>query len=232
VKLLDQIKSGYFLDPIDTPGNWHQSFTYRLIHTQSTRTAALSDGGSTGSLDDRFDFILSSQSILDEGGIDYVEGSYSAYGNDGEHFNVAIINQPWPISQQMSFDLHDVSDHLPVVAEFDFGVISDVEADQNLPSDFVLYQNYPNPFNPNTKIKFTIPTPLSPPFNKGGKTGGVVTLKVYDVLGNEIATIVDEQIQAGAYSVEFDARNITSGVYFYRLTAGDYSYSKKMTFLK
>lgn len=233
VKLLDQIKTGYFLDPIDTPGNWHQSFTYRLIHTQSTRTAPLSDGGSTGGLDDRFDFILSSQSIIDEGGIDYVDGSYSAYGNDGEHFNVAIINQPWPISQQMSFDLHDVSDHLPVVAEFDFGVVSDVEADQNLPSDYVLYQNYPNPFNPTTKIRYSVPS-------VGAYRNTPVQLKVYDILGNEIATLVNEEKPAGSYEVEFSrglihqsaGGGLTSGVYFYRLTAGDYSYSKKMTILK
>ena len=69
-RLLVQNGTGYFLDPIDTPGNWHQSFTYRHIHTQSTRLQDLGDGGSTGGLDDRFDFILSSQSILDQGGID------------------------------------------------------------------------------------------------------------------------------------------------------------------
>ena len=114
-KLLVQDGTGNFLDPIDFPGSWHESFTYRHIHTQSTRTVNLPDGGSSGGLDDRFDFILSSQSIIDQGGIDYVEDSYWAYGNDGKHFNVAIIISPYPISQQMAFDLHDVSDHLPVV---------------------------------------------------------------------------------------------------------------------
>jgi endonuclease/exonuclease/phosphatase family metal-dependent hydrolase len=232
-ELLVQDGTGYFLDPIDTPGDWHDSFTYRFVHTQSTRFPDIGDGGSSGGLDDRFDFILSSQSIMDEGGIDYIEDSYWAYGNDGNHFNTSIHDPPNDtVSTPIAIDLYLASDHLPVIAEFDFGVISDVEADQNLPSDYVLYQNYPNPFNPSTKIKFTIPIPLNPPFNKGGKTGEFVTLKVYDVLGKEIAILVNEEKPAGSYEVEFSGKELSSGVYFYRLTAGDYSYSKKMTFLK
>jgi len=223
-ELLVQDGSGYFLDPINTPGNWHVSFTYRNIHTQSTRTAPLTDGGSTGGLDDRFDFILSSQSILNKGGIDYVQGSYWAYGNDGEHFNVAIINQPWPISQQMAFDLHDAADHLPVIAEFDFGVVSDVEDEQKLLSKFTLYQNYPNPFNPSTKIRFQI------------SEFGFVSLKIFDVLGNEVATLVNEQMQVGTYSVDFGAQTaagvLSSGIYFYRLTSGNFSAYKKLIILK
>ena len=99
-----------------------------------------------------------------------------------------------------------------------------------IPAQFMLFQNYPNPFNPSTKIKFRIP--LSPPLLKGeSEAGGFITLKVYDVLGNEVVILLNEEKQAGEYEVEFsaiggsvsggDAYNLTSGVYFYQLKAID-----------
>jgi len=96
---------------------------------------------------------------------------------------------------------------------------------------FSLEQNYPNPFNPTTKIKFTIPVTLSE------VEGSLVTLKVYDILGNEIATLVNEEKPAGSYEVEFSSqsskvRNLTSGIYFYRLQAGNFIQTKKMVLLR
>ena len=220
-ELLVQDGTGYFLDPLNEPGNWHNNSGFTDILTQSTRLTDIGDGGSFGGLDDRFDFILSSQSIIDKGGIDYVDGSYWAYGNDGNHFNQSIHDPPNDsVSTPIAIDLYLASDHLPVVAEFDFGVVSDVEDEQNLPKDFVLYQNYPNPFNPSTKIRFRI------------LEFGFVSLKVYDVLGNEIATLVNEAKPAGSYEVEFSGIGLSTGVYFYRLTAADYSASKKLILLK
>jgi len=90
----------------------------------------------------------------------------------------------------------------------------------SIPSSFVLFQNYPNPFNPTTTIKYRIPE-LS-----------FVTLKVYDVLGNEIATFVNEEKSVGSYNVEFNATEIPSGIYFYRLQAGSFVETKKMLLLK
>ncbi len=219
-RLLLQDGTGYFLDPIDFPGSWHESFTYRHIHTQSTRTANLGDGGSTGGLDDRFDFILSSQSIIDQGGIDYVEDSYWAYGNDGEHFNVAIIDTPYAISLEIAFALHDVSDHLPVVAEFDFGVVSGVEDELMQPDDFILFQNYPNPFNPTTKIQYAV------------SNRQFISLNVYDVLGNEIAILVNEEKSSGTYEVEWNASGLSSGLYFYQLQSVGILETKKMLLIK
>lgn len=98
-------------------------------------------------------------------------------------------------------------------------------------NNFILYQNYPNPFNPSTKIKFKIP--LSPPLLKGeSKAGGFVTLKVYDILGKEIATLVNEEKPAGEYEVEFNATNRPSRIYFYQLSVGSFVESKKMVLLK
>jgi photosystem II stability/assembly factor-like uncharacterized protein len=103
-----------------------------------------------------------------------------------------------------------------------------------LPIGFMLYQNYPNPFNPTTKIKFSIPTsPLTPsPYQGEGHRERWVTLKVYDILGNEIATIFNEEKPAGNYEVEFDGSNLSSGIYFYVLNAGGQSFSKKMCLIK
>jgi len=87
-------------------------------------------------------------------------------------------------------------------------------------SDFYLQQNYPNPFNPNTIIKYQIPE-LS-----------FVTLQVYDVLGNEIETLVNEETPTGSYEIEFDATSLPSGVYFYRLQAGSFVETKKTVLMK
>jgi hypothetical protein len=99
-----------------------------------------------------------------------------------------------------------------------------------IPEKYSLYQNYPNPFNPVTKIKFEIPSGLSFPNSSIGNPQ--VLLKVYDILGKEIATLVNEKLNPGTYEVEFNGANLPSGVYFYRLIAGDYAAVKKMLLLK
>ena len=88
------------------------------------------------------------------------------------------------------------------------------------PKEFVLYQNYPNPFNPSTVISYQLPV------------NGNVTLKVYDVLGNEIVALVNEEKSAGEYEVEFDASSIASGMYLYKLQAGTFIQIKKMILAK
>jgi hypothetical protein len=98
------------------------------------------------------------------------------------------------------------------------------------PKEFVLYQNYPNPFNPTTKIKYEIPITDNP--LPGGARGGSVTLKVYDILGNEVTTLVNEEKQPGVYEVEFDAAALASGMYLYKLQAGSFSSIKKMVLLR
>jgi hypothetical protein len=89
-----------------------------------------------------------------------------------------------------------------------------------IPTKFSLTQNYPNPFNPSTKIRYSVPE-LS-----------FVTLKVYDVLGSEVITLVNEEKLIGSYEVEWNATALPSGIYFYRLNAGNYIETKKMILLK
>ena len=95
------------------------------------------------------------------------------------------------------------------------------------PDRFYLYQNSPNPFNPSTIIKYTIPN-----VTLSGVEGSLVTLKVYDVLGNEVATLVNEEKPVGTYELKWDAANLPSGVYFYQLKAGEFIQTKKMLLLK
>jgi parallel beta-helix repeat protein len=102
---------------------------------------------------------------------------------------------------------------------YEYSSSSSVQSD-DIVKDFQLYQNYPNPFNPVTSIKYTI---------------GIrqfISLKVYDILGNEIATFVNEEKSAGEYEVEFNASNLPSGIYFYQLKVGNFIDTKKMILLK
>jgi hypothetical protein len=96
---------------------------------------------------------------------------------------------------------------------------------EDFPTKCDLEQNYPNPFNPSTKIKFSIPSNIESRMSK-------ITLKVYDVLGNEVATLVNEEKPAGTYEVEFKASSLASGIYFYQLKANDFVSTKKMILLK
>ena len=100
-----------------------------------------------------------------------------------------------------------------------------------IPEEFILYQNFPNPFNPTTKIKFTVPSVTLSEVERS-----LVTLKVYDVLGNEIATLINEEKSAGEYEVEFIPSSInqhpSSGIYFYQLRAGSFVLTKKMILIK
>jgi hypothetical protein len=95
---------------------------------------------------------------------------------------------------------------------------------------FSLSQNYPNPFNPVTKMKYTIPQTVNP--LQVGARGGLVTLKVYDIIGNEVVTLVNEEKPAGEYEVEFNGITLPSGIYFYQLKVGTFVETKKMILLK
>ncbi len=102
------------------------------------------------------------------------------------------------------------------------------ESDANL-MEYSLFQNYPNPFNPTTKIKFTIPSVIS----SGEKRSQTVSLKIFDILGNEVAILVNEEKEPGTYEVEFSGvASQASGVYFYQLRAGSFIQTNKMVFLK
>jgi hypothetical protein len=95
-----------------------------------------------------------------------------------------------------------------------------IEIEVGIPSQYSLEQNYPNPFNPSTTISYSL------------KEKGLVTLKVFDILGNEVSSVVNAEQQAGNYKVEFNASSFASGIYFYSLKAGEFLSTKKMILLK
>jgi len=99
--------------------------------------------------------------------------------------------------------------------------IVNVESQNNIvPEYFALHQNYPNPFNPTTKIKYSVPQSSN------------VVIKVFDVLGKEITTLVNEEKSVGTYELNWYAGNLPSGIYFYQLNAGSFVETKKMILLK
>ncbi|NTV89597.1 MAG: T9SS type A sorting domain-containing protein [Clostridiales bacterium] len=100
------------------------------------------------------------------------------------------------------------------------GILLSIDDNPLLISEFKLEQNYPNPFNPATTIKYSIAQP------------GNVTLKVYDILGSEVATLINEEKPAGVYEVEFEASTFSSGIYFYKIQAGSFVETKKMILMK
>ena len=90
----------------------------------------------------------------------------------------------------------------------------------NIPTEYKLEQNYPNPFNPSTEIKYQLPQ------------DGYVKIEVFDILGNSITTLVDQDMQAGYHSVTWNASNLASGIYFYRIQSGTFTAIKKLMLMK
>jgi hypothetical protein len=105
-------------------------------------------------------------------------------------------------------------------AQNKYNTVLSVDKISELPTGYSLEQNYPNPFNPNTKIQFSI------------NESQPVTLKVFDVLGNEVATLVNQELTAGTYQYDFDASNLSSGVYYYKLQAGNFTETRKMILVR
>ena len=131
--------------------------------------------------------------------------------------NIFYFESVYMFNSQKGFVVGDSG----VILTTSNGGVTEVKDIQSIePNKFELYQNYPNPFNPTTKIGFRI------------SDFGLVTLKVYDMLGKRVATLINEVKSAGEYNVEFNGSNLSSGIYFYRLQAGRFSETKKLILLK
>lgn len=136
--------------------------------------------------------------------------NYSFLSKEGAQVNVNAVDANPPSSGMISVDGTTYYD----------GLTTSVEQISELPNDYTLSQNYPNPFNPSTNIEYSIPE------------ASFVELTVYDVLGNEVATLVNEQHVAGVYRADFSGSNLASGLYIARITAGNFTSSIKMTLMK
>jgi hypothetical protein len=162
----------------------------------------------------------------------FIEGNY-AYLNNYKQLRVVDISSPEQMKLVGYYPIPTtgtgiyVKDQVAYVTCQDNGLylikfdnVSGVENNNTLVKDFTLSQNYPNPFNPSTSISYNIPNPA------------FVSLKVYDMLGKEVAVLVNEEKPAGTYNVEFNAKNLASGIYFYKMQAGNFTITKKLTLLK
>lgn len=159
---------------------------------------------------------------------DYTTGRIWSLGWDGINppENTELFDTPYGVvsfaednSKNLYF-IHFAATAGKVYKIIDSTVTSADPVTQSSPSEFIMYQNYPNPFNPVTHLEFGI------------SNLEFVTLKIYDVLGNEIKTLVNEIKSPGVYNVEFDGNNLPSGIYLYKMTAGDFSEVRKMILMK
>jgi hypothetical protein len=135
-------------------------------------------------------------------------------------FDTQILrNATYQVSLMIHNDVLDQTLELPVVLDVNLDA-DDPGPDAVLVTEYALYQNYPNPFNPSTTIHYDL------------KNSGLTKLAVYNIVGQQVAELLNEVQQAGSHSVHFDAADLTSGVYFYRLTSGDFSKTSKMVLMK
>jgi hypothetical protein len=144
-------------------------------------------------------------------GTGFYVGGYSGFGLSGKMDEFRVIRRaytPAEVAATWNSDLGGC------------GLVGITQNNNQTPENFSLSQNYPNPFNPVTNIKFAIPST------------GFVKLVVFDVLGREVASLVNEEMTAGNYTVDFDASSLSSGVYFYRIDAGNFTQTKKMLLVK
>jgi hypothetical protein len=144
-------------------------------------------------------------------GADTINGGSSPLDNEGGfgvNHSMILSDQPSGISLWYEF------------GNFDPGTPNNVDEIGGVPMVYDLGQNYPNPFNPSTKIKFSIPE------------AGIVTLRVFNLLGEEVALLLNSEKNAGTYEATFDASKLSSGIYFYTLESKNFTSTKKMVLLK
>ena len=301
---------GRCFDPINRTGDWYLNQTFADIHTQSTRTTEFGGGGD-GGMNERADMIMVSSAVIDGIVYDYLDGTYTTFGNDAQHFTSNInddINQSVPDS--VADALYYASDHVPVYLDFTVsGMFVPVELsnfkamhngnnvnltwatatesdnygfyierknssnswqqigfapghgttatphnysyiDENMksgdyfyrlkqvdfdgqfthseivhvaietPDNFTLEQNYPNPFNSSTIINFKSPKKSN------------VKITLYNMLGKEILILTNKEYEPGSHKLEFNAANLKSGLYFYKLETSEFWDMKKFMFLK
>ena len=146
--------------------------------------------------------------------VGFVQGSGNANSSKSYSFTDAT-----PPSGMVQYRLKQIDND----GKYNYSDI--VEVNVETPTQFALEQNYPNPFNPTTTIKYSVPKIIN-------HKSSIINLKIYDILGNEVATLVNENKAPGNYEVNFDGSNLSSGVYFYRLETGSFTSVKKLMLIK
>jgi hypothetical protein len=192
-------------DPISSPGSWNNNSSFASIHTQSTRSNSIGDGGASGGMDDRFDFIFFNNHLQTGAqGLTYIPGSYKAVGNDGNHFNQSINSGANSSAPNNVIDaLYYMSDHLPVVLKVSIPINVGVEK--------IVNQNEWKGFFAKEHFNFR-----STNFEKK------LVFYVYDVLGK----IVQKKTTFNTNTVKLEIKQLNQGIYFVKVVSG----SKQETF--
>ncbi len=200
--LLRSAGPGQLFDPINREGNWHVNASFADVHTQSPRTTQFG-GGANGGLDDRFDFILANDDMLDGQGLDMLTDTYTAFGNDGQHFNIALTDPPanGVVSAAVASAIHDASDHLPVFV--DLAYTDGLAA--GTPAATLRLDAYPNPFNPATRLSFSLPA------------AGRTTVAIFDIHGRHVDTLIDAEQAEGTVTLDWRPEHLPGGVYLAQL---------------
>ena len=133
----------------------------------------------------------------------------------------SVGNTLWPVWMDNSSGIYQIW-----TCPLDLTALSVQQTDKSVPEELTLRQNYPNPFNPSTTIKFQIAPAVD------GSNSSLVTLKVFNMLGEEVATLAEEFLEPGTYSTSFSGDGLASGLYFYRLQHGGSVVTRKMVLMK
>ena len=191
------------VDPINSPGHWNSNASFVNIHSQSTRTVSFG-GGSTGGMDDRFDFIFMSPDLTSFGNdAKYITGTYRSVGQDGLHYNTSLVATPWNMSEPASviWNLYNMSDHLPIYMEIEVNKISN-----SVPEILKGVTTFYNSETEKIQFQFLNPIQLQGKFLIFDLSGKL--LKTFDHLDSENSLNVSE---------------LDSGMYIMRIEQYDYS---------
>ncbi len=164
----------------------------------------------------------------------YLGSDVGAFVSFNGGVNWKILGTGLPVVSVYDMKIHPVDNYLAIgthgrsIYKLNLNqLVVSVKDENNIVSNFKLFQNYPNPFNPSTKIKYSVSN-----VETRHTSSLPVKLIVYDALGNQVATLVNEEKPAGTYEVEFDGSSLSSGIYYYKLQAGDFVQTRKMVLVK
>ncbi|OAB78852.1 T9SS type A sorting domain-containing protein [Cochleicola gelatinilyticus] len=199
-ELLDPTNTIVMIDPIDTPGSWNNNIDFQDIHTQSTRISSGPFGaGAGGGLDDRFDFITISQNMTSNPKLRYVEGSYKAFGNNGNCYNNNISDSSCvgEFSQSLRNSLYSMSDHLPVVMQ--------LETEEDILLSTIAFEGSEIEVKlrasvVSTEVEIEIPSEVTQP----------IAATIYNVLGQSIL----KRSSVHSENIKIDISHFAEGVYY------------------
>lgn len=200
-RLTNAAEGGVFVDPLQTPGNWHNSYDLRNVHTQSSRTGSIFGDGSGGGMDDRFDFILLSGNMFGDGDFAYWPGSYSSLGNTGDCFNDGILDcDEGSYPEYLLRSLFNMSDHLPVYLEL---LINEAVPNESLAARKAASWSVINSFGGDGQLSIWLDSPLSSSSD----------LHLYDQCGRLVRS-EKMVVSAGLQQYSYDMAGLPSGTYF------------------